>query len=93
MIDISEYHSCDLNLNLIILQEEQPDIVSSLLNAAFLCLLKSGIKLRTTIFSFDLFLKGNEIGIFSKGTKINPIDVNKLTLVLDLINNSIGIIF
>ena len=77
-------------MNLIVVQEEQPDILSSLLNAAFLCLLKSGIRLKTTIFSFDMFIKGEDVGVYSKGVERNPIDTNKISMVLDIINNKVG---
>ena len=86
-----EYCGAQLKMNLVLMQEGQTDIFSSLVNAALVGLLKAGIQMKSTFFAFELFFgEGNDISVFNA----NKASVkNQIFIVLDIVNNLIGMSF
>ena len=85
----SQYSGAQIKINLVLMQEGQTDIFSSLVNAALVGLLKAGIQMKSTFFAFELFFgQGNDISVFNANKQSVQ---NQIFIVLDIVNNLIGI--
>ena len=87
-VDREYYRGAQLKVHVTLLQEGQPDVFSCLFNGVVMGLLKTGVRMKSTFFAFELFLgKGNEIFVFNgKRESIR----NQVILVLDVVNNLVG---
>jgi hypothetical protein len=87
-INMENYSGAQMKINLILLQESQNDVFSTLVNGCLFGLLKVGIQMKSTFFAFELFSKGNnQVSVFNGG-KVGV--RNQVILVIDVVNDLVG---